>query len=322
MLRLKEKYSSKEALLIMGGPSILEGKLDLSRIDKERYVVFLETKALTPRFLELGIEPDYYIMCLPEKCKDNTLQSFIYRSFLAGTNIAPCLKPRFKHILKDMRENFNSYFELWKPERGLHKKFRWRPDVYMKDSPYGLLNRLPKETKIIVNRTLLEYYFPSFDYSRTSYFFELPSTIRPESILDVEKYYNPIERDGKLMLYVAGFLNSAAIAIYPLLYFMGFRKVYLLGMDMSIFGSMEYAAPYTFKSMLHFWWFFQRTKHVFNSNYISNRPFFFRPKSEFMDLGVVTGYDKFKFVRIYDKHKYTAPTPFIETISFDEFLSH
>ena len=44
-----------------------------------------------------------------------------------------------------------------------------------------------------------------------------------------------------------GMLNAAAIGLYPLLRYMGFTEVFCLGMDMSMLGTMEYAAPYTEK---------------------------------------------------------------------------
>jgi len=320
MLRLKNLYENKSALVIMGGPSILEKKMDLGRIDKSKYTIFLETKALTPRFLQLRLDPDFYLMCFPEKCKDNTLQNFIFRSFLAGTNIKHFIKKKFHYVLEDMRNDFDTYFELWNPHKGPHKKFRWKPDVYMKDSPYDLISQLSKTTKIIANRGLLEQYFPSFDRSREVYFFE-QSKNSPEQVFDLEKYYSPVESDGSLILYRSSFLNSASIALYPLLHFMGFKKVYFLGMDMSMLGAFEYSACYTFKSMFHFQCFFRLTKHVFNSSYQMNRPYYFRPKTEFEDFKIVTSYEAMQFVHVYNKFKFAAQIPFLKTITFEELLN-
>jgi len=180
-----------------------------------------------------------------------------------------------------------------------------------------LLSNLP-ETKIIADKELLAQYFPNFKYQNQLYFLEQSND--SSEVFDIDRYYESIEQGDKVVVRYNNFLNSAAIALYPLLYFMGFREVYLLGMDMSMIGAMEYSAPYTFRSMFHFWWFFSKVKHVFNANYKVNRPFYLRPKSEFEDLRIVFNQKKIKFIRIHDKFKYAAPIEFVPTVTFEEFL--
>jgi hypothetical protein len=107
--------------------------------------------------------------------------------------------------------------------------------------------------------------------------------------------------------------------MYPLLKYMGFRTVYFLGMDMSMIGTMEYAAPYTFKSMLHYRWFFHQTRHVFNAAYRPNRPWFVRPQSEFEDLKALLDPEQIDLVRVFRPYKYTVPTPFMHTVDEAEF---
>ena len=316
MIRLKNQYEGKSALVIMGGPSIIENKFDLKRINKDRYTIFIESKALTPGFLSFGIKPDFLLMSFPEKCKDNTVQHFIFRSMLAQFNIDSLLKREFKSELAHMRNNFEEYFEPWKIHKGSHKRYRWKPNVYLKDSPYDLIRNLP-ETRIITRRDLLQQYFPDFEYANQLYLYE--PCEEPETF-NMESYYSPVEQDGKVILRYNSFLNSAAIALYPLLYFMGFRDVFFLGMDMSVLGSMEYSAPYVFKSMLHFRWFFFRSRRAFNADYKVNRPYYFRPQSEFEDLREILDYGKMRFIRVHNDFKYAAPIEYISTISFDQFL--
>ena len=160
MIRLQNKYDGKAAVVILGGPSILENNLDLGLINKDKFTVFLECKALTPKFLDYGLEPDFCLMTYPEKWKDNSLQNLVFRSFLAQSNISPLLKPEYSKDVVHMRENFGSYFDPWRPFRGAHKRFRWKPDVYLKHSPYDLLRHFPK-AMIISTRDLLSYYFPN-----------------------------------------------------------------------------------------------------------------------------------------------------------------
>jgi hypothetical protein len=182
------------------------------------------------------------------------------------------------------------------------------------DSPYALLQRVPG-TRLIVNRSLVEQYFPQFDYADRSFYFDHSHA---EPVFDAAKYFNPIERDDLVLVRCADtFLNSAAISLYPLLHYMGFKEAYFVGMDMSMLGSLEYAAPYTFRSMVHFWWFFHRTRHVFNSNYRANGWLFTRPQSEFDDLRMLWAESPIAFTRVYRPWRYAMPVDRIPTIGIE-----
>jgi hypothetical protein len=319
VIRLKGAHRGERAAVVFGGPSLIAGGFDFRLLRDRGFVTFVETKALTPRLLEGGFAPDYYLLLFPEKSKDNALQHFVYRSLLANTAIEPMLKPEFRAVPRLMRERFDEYFEGWKPERGPHKTYRWRPDVFLPGSPYDLLARATA-SRVIVNRTLVDAYYPTFAYAdRAFYFQQEPGATR----FDPDQYFNPHERDGEVFIRCADtFLNSAAIALYPLLNYMGFREVYFLGMDMSMLGSLEYAAPFTFRSMLHFWWFFRRTRRVFNANYVSNGWFFRRPQSEFDDLRRLWSIAPLKFMRVYDPWRYATPIANLPTLSTARFQTH
>lgn len=318
MHRLKNAHRGERAAVILGGPSLIEQRFDFEHLRRRDYVVFVESKSLTPFLLTAGPVPDYFLMLFPEKCKANAFQNFVYRSFLAHVDISPFVKREWDHVVADMKINFDKYFEPWRPQKGPHKRYRFRPNVYLKDSPVDLLPRMAK-TKIISNRELLSLHFPDVTFSNPLYLylFEAPQTARP---FNLEDYYTPIEQDGNVVLRYNGFFNSAAIALYPLLHFMGFREVYFLGMDMSMLGSLEYAALYTFQSMRHFRWYFLRTNDVFGPAYRVNKPFYLRPQSEFEDLRALLNYGRVKFVRVYERFRYAAPIEGIPTMSLQQFL--
>ena len=317
MIRLKNAHRGERALVISGGPSLLVNGLDFGRLRDRGFVTFLETKALTPYFLKSGLVPDYFLMFFPDKTKDNSLQHFVYRSFLANYRIDPLLSAKHRQTAADMRTHFDKYFESWRPHRGPHKRYRWRPDAYLPDSPYDLLRRLP-HTRLLVNRTLLQEHFPHFAYPTQTHYFEYEPS---EPAFDVHKYFNPIEQGDSVFLRCADtFLNSAAIALYPVLNYLGFREVVFIGMDMSLLGSFEYAAPYTFRSMAHFWWFMFRNGYVFNANYRRNGWLFARPQSEFDDLRMLWRQSPMTFTRVYEPWRYASRVDGIRTMSFDEFL--
>jgi hypothetical protein len=317
MIRLKDAHKGERALVIFGGPSLLAQGFDFGWLRDCGYTTFLETKALTPGFLSNGVAPDYYLMLFPEKTKDNTLQHWVYRSLLADYDVEPLLKPVYRPVAAEIRARFAENFETWRPEKGPHKNFRWRPDVYLRDSPYELLAQVP-QPKIIANQALREHYFPHYAYEDRTYYFDY---IQHESEFDLDKYYTPIEREGRLFLRCADtFMNSAAIALYPLLRYMGFKETYFIGMDMSILGSLEYAAPYTFQSMAHFWWFLRRNGRVFNGNYRANGWLFKRPQSEFDNLRLLWNQGPVRFTRVYDPWRHSSPIDGIPTMSIAEFL--
>ncbi len=317
MIRLKQVYHGERAAVILGGPSLVASDFDFRRLRDQGFVTLVEAKALTPFVLRDGFVPDYYLMLFPEKSKDNAFQHFVYRSLLAGYPIGPWLEPSHKAEASAILDRADEYFEPWRPERGPHKRFRWRPDVYLPGSPYELLQQLP-QTKIIANRALVDEYFPHFAYSEQAYYF---GQTFEEPAFDFDKYYNPFERDDSVFLRCADtFLNSAAIALYPLLRYMGFRDVFFVGMDMSMIGSLEYAAPFTFRSMAHYWWFFRRTMRVFNGNYRANGWQFARPKSEFDDLRLLWADSPVRFTRVYEPWRYATPVEGIRTVPPAEFM--
>lgn len=309
--RLKNAYRGERAAIIMGGTSLIAQQFDFARLGSAGFVTFLESKALTPRFVATGLVPDYYLMLSPDKSLSNGFHNWVFRAFLAGFSLDRFVKPEFLPVVQEMRARFDELFEAGNSERGAHKRFRWRPGAQLQNSPCDLLGRLPT-TRILAERSLLTKFFPSPAWSSPTYLYDQQVGAEP---FDRQRYYTAIEGDGRVTLRNCSFQNSAAIALYPLLHYMGFRSAYFVGMDMSMLGSMEYGAPYTFRSMFHFRWFFHRTRHVFNASYRQNRPWFLRPQSEFDALRSVLDSDRIDLVRVFSPYRYTVPTGFMPSVS-------
>ena len=315
MIRLKGAHQGDRAVVVFGGPSLMARGFDFGALRGRGFVTFLDTKALTPHVVRAGFVPDYYLLLFPEKAKAHSLHHVVFQSFLADYRIDPLLTRESRCVAEEMRASFDETFEPWRPHRGLHKKYRWRPGVFLRDSPFDLLDRIPA-SRIIVNRPLVEHYFPDFQYADRTYYYESP----PEPFV-ADRYFNPTEEDGRVLVRCADtFMNSAAIVLYPLLNYMGFREAYFLGMDMSLLGSNEYSAPYTFRSMAHFWWFHRRNGRVYNSNYRANGWMFARPQSEFNDIRQVWGQSPVRFTRVHEPWKYASRVDGIRTLSFEQFF--
>ncbi|MEC7769029.1 MAG: hypothetical protein VX471_07095 [Acidobacteriota bacterium] len=319
MKRLKNLHRHDRAAIVLGGPSLFEQAFDFQKLRDKQFVIFLEAQALTRWFLASGVEPDYYLMQFPDKCQGNSLHTFIFRAFLAGIESRWFLKRAHLPILRDMKANFARYFEPGQPHRGPHKRYRWKPGVFLKDSPYDLTRRLGAEVKIIANKELLDERFPG-GLGRNG--LHLFAQSHEQEEFDLERYYNPDDSRDLLTLRNVPFFNSVAIGLYPLLHYMGFKEVFFFGMDMSMLGSFEYAAPYSFKTMWHFRRYFSKTNRVFNANYVRNRPYYLRPPYEFENIKRLPNYPGLRFTRVHDPFKWAAPAmDGLRTISFREFLN-
>lgn len=313
--RLKNAYRGERAAVIMGGTSLVEQQFDFSRLRSKGVVTFLESKALTPQFLASGLTPDYFLMLSPEKCLSNGFHNWVFRASLAGVRLDGFVKPEFLPIVRDMRQRFDELFEPGTAGRGAHKRYRWRAGIRLADSPCELLRSL-QATKLLAEQALLNKYCPNLSWANERYLYSQRPEPEPFSL---DNYYGVIEDGDRVVVRNCSFQNSAANALYPLLQYMGFRTVYFLGMDMSMLGSMEYGAPYTFKSMLHFRWFFWRTSHVFNSRYRPNRPWYIRPRYEFDALKSLIDPGRIDLVRVFNPYRYTVPIEFMRTVSEADF---
>ena len=109
-----------------------------------------------------------------------------------------------------------------------------------------------------------------------------------------------------------------AISFYPLIYYMGVKNVIFLGMDMSMLGTMEYSAPFVFRSMIHFYCYLLMVRKAFNANYVFNFPIYLRPKSEFSDIIQLWNFWDMNFLRVNDPYRYFAKLKGIRHIDFPD----
>ena len=249
-----------------------------------------------------------------------------------GFDLSDLLKDEFIEEYHTIKLNFEKYFEPWKSKM-IHKRYRYKYDVFLPGSPFDLLPSLPTMSAITF-ATAFHSQMTSFPFSNPLYWYDISETVTK---FYLDEYFKPVEEEGMLKLKNYGFLNAAAIALYPLLNYMGFKKVYFLGMDMSMFGSMEYAACYTFKSMRHFGLFFKKARRVFSYSFrpqwhnvlklllklkidLIPRKCFLRPTCEFDDMREIFEYKGMEFINVYEPFRYAIPVRVIRNITYKELI--
>ncbi len=313
---LKNKYTEKSAIIIFGGSSCDDYIKKINNIDKKKYVVFLEAKSLTPKIIKYKIEFDYLLATFPGKLKDNSFQNLIFKSFLSNSSIKFYLKPKFHKDVDYMINNFQHIIEDFRPQKGIHKKYKYKKNIYLKDSPLDLLIKT-KNKKIITN---FELFYQEFEKINLNHDFYYIKHNDHSNIFDIDKYFNPVIENNILNISYSPFLNSAAINFYPIIRYMGIKKIYLLGMDMNLLGNLQYSANYYFKNDFMLNLFFLRNRKAFNANFKINFPFYLRPKSELKDLKQIVNNKYIEFIRVTNETKYEYSIPFIKTIRLDQFF--
>jgi hypothetical protein len=338
--KLRDGFRGERALVVLGGPSIVEHAWDLGRL-RGRFVVFLEARALTPRFLASGLAPDFYMMFYPEKCKANALQGVVFQAHLAGIDLRPLIREEWLPEVERVQQDLARCCEAWRDDAP-HKRLRWKPDVYLNESPFDLMARAPR-MGCLTCVTPFQQYVREQVLSHDVYTFDMETTRAPFS---TAAYYETREDGERVLLRDFSFSNSAAIALFPLLKYLGFRSVYLLGMDMSMLGSMEYAALFTFRSMAHFRRFFEPARAVFSATFprrfgmelyrqwcdrglrgllqpspwrvlADRNPWFIRPYYEFDSLRQVLAHEAMRFVNVHEPWTYARPVPGVPSLTFE-----
>lgn len=312
---LKGAYRGARAAVVLGGTSMVAQAFDFTRLRDSGFVTFLESKALTPLVMQSGWVPDFYLLLSPDKALNNALHNWIFRAFMAGVRIEPLLRPEWRPVAADMRAGFDEYLQPGDPGRSPHKRLRWRPSVELPDSPAALLRSLP-ETRVLAPGRLLDRHCPQLAPRHPRFVYEQLDHAEP---FEPHRYYGVDETDAGVVLRNCNFVNSAAIALYPLLRYLGFRQVYVLGMDMSMLGSLEYGAPYTFRTMWHFRYFFRRARRVFAADYQPNPTWYLRPTHEFDALRRILDPEYLDVVRVEAPYRYSARLPFVPSVSIEEF---
>ena len=362
MIELKNKYRNKNAIIIFGGPSILENNYDLSLLSNND-IIFLESKALTPKFMEFGIKPDYYFAPYPEKTRTNTLQHIFMQAISCGFELNKSLKKAYVDEWKEFKDRFGEYADIWRIEYP-HKRYRIKKDVVLENSPLSLLENFPNMGFITYDvhydwagMSELELPNPIFKFSHVKNL-----TDNEDKTYDFDEYFNPKIVNDKLIISNMGLVNSSAISLYPILNFMGFDKVFFIGMDMSMLGSFEFSPFYTFKSMNHFGKFFNSSRSTFSHTFpvgfqkgvkklcysiykdlklkntqelcslnrfkkLQNDVYglegkFLRTKEEMRDCNKLVANKHLDFINVYESFKYAKPIPKIKNLSFSEFINN
>ena len=113
--------------------------------------------------------------------------------------------------------------------KGIHKKFKIRVDKYLKNSPFDQLKYFIK-SKIFLNKTDYEQNFINLKLSNDIINIEFEDRFKD---FDIDEYYNVRNQNNKLVFANTSFLNTQAICHFSLLNYLGFKKVFFLGMDMN-----------------------------------------------------------------------------------------
>lgn len=310
----KNQYSNKSAIVILGGTSIDTYIDKLSLTDKNKFVIFAETKCISKKLYDQKIIPDYFICPFSIKLKDNYYQNFIFRSLMCDIDIKKFVKKKYFEEVDYLKNNFKVFYEDWRPHKGIHKKFIFKKSVFLKNSPYDNLKLFPK-SNLIIDEEDFKKNFDNFSYQNETIKIKFNSN---NDKFNLNEYYNVKNKNGILNFKETNFLNSQSICHFPLLKFLGFKKIYFLGMDMNFFGSFEFDFREIFKSKFHLYLFIFLIRKTLNGNFKMNFPIYLRPKEEFLNLKSIIP-DQNNYYRVITNEK-LSNIPKINTIKLDDFL--
>ena len=63
MIELKNKYNNKNAIIILGGPSILENNYDLSLLSNKDDIIFLESNEVMSMCSTGDLRKSFLLLC-------------------------------------------------------------------------------------------------------------------------------------------------------------------------------------------------------------------------------------------------------------------
>ena len=318
MKSLKNKYTSKTAVLIYGGPSCIDLLDRLSEIDRKKHVIFLDSKALTPDYFKNSPEPDFYLLPYPEKAKDNSLQNLVYQSLKVRVPIKNFIKKEYYPMVDEIVEKEEFYFIKWNPAKGPHKRIRYREDLYLKDSPMELLLNY-NSTKIITIKEAFKREFPNIHLNNQFFYFEF--NVEPPVVGDYLNYINPTEDGSRVLVNHNSYSNSAAACHFPLLNYMGFKDLCFIGYDMSQLGILEYNGLDTFKSFFHYRTFLFLIRHAIrHGNVRTNLHPYLRNRNEFIDLEKFIDLSDLNMKRVIGKKSLSGKVKNMPLTDFNELL--
>lgn len=294
-------YKDYNAIVFLGGPSLKKYIHKLKDLKKDKFITFLEPKSISKELLKYEFIPDYIICPFSSKLKDNNFQNIIMKSFLSDIDIKKFIKSKYYYEVDYLKKNFKNYYETWRPHKGIHKKFKIKVDKYLKNSPFDHLKYFVN-SKIFLNKRDYLQNFQNIKIQNQIIDIEFQERANG---FDLNEYYNVKNLNNKLFFAKTNFLNTQAICHFALLNYLGFKKVYFLGMDMNFYGNFEYYNLEIFKSSVHFNIFLFLIRKSLNGNFKLNFPFYLRPREEFNTLEQILKKDNqfFRVVSRRDKFK-------------------
>ena len=231
-------------------------------------------------------------------------------------DIKKFIKKKYHDEVDYLRFNFDKFYETWRPQKGLNKRLKYKKDIFLNNSPYENLNLFP-ESKIIINQKDYLNNFSDFKFNNKVVKIDFKNM---HSKFSVEDYYNIEFDNDTLWLKDTNFLNSQAICHFPILKYLGFEKIYFLGMDMNFLGSYEFDFRKIFISKYHLYFFLFIIRKTLNGNFKMNFPIYLRPRDEFETLSNIIP-DKNNFYRVVNFSDYKT-LPKINEIGIKEFLEN
>tara|TARA_Y100000816_G_C26016924_1_gene531877 strand:- start:17 stop:979 length:963 start_codon:yes stop_codon:yes gene_type:complete len=282
MLSLKDSNRGKDAVIIFGGPSS-EHLIDkLAHLDKSRYVLFIEPKALTKKVADSDLPIDFLMLGHPEKIKDNTFQQFFLVSRKAGISIEPFIKKEFLGEINYLMNQSHNLYEKWNPSRGIFKNLKYKSDIYLEGSPLFFLRDHP-EMQIITIKDSFKKEFPELKLINKFHYFKFDENEKNQLTDDLSNYLNVLETDDCVLIRKNKLTNAAAIYCFPLIKYMGINNIYLIGFDGSMLGNFEDNVDRYFKSRMHFYFFLILCRKAFSYGFKLDFPFYLRPKKDLIE---------------------------------------
>ena len=117
-------YKNKNALVLFGGNSSSQYLQYLKNINKDENILIVDSGVISKTLYNYKIFPNYIFSPFSEKLKWNYLHNVIYRLLLFNLSPEKFLKKEYKDQINFVRSNFDNFFEIWKPEKGVHKKYK------------------------------------------------------------------------------------------------------------------------------------------------------------------------------------------------------
>jgi hypothetical protein len=318
-LKINNKFKKFDAIILFGGPSSLKYIKQLRELRKrnKNIKIIAEAKTITPQLVNSKIKIDYILCAFPEKLLDNSFQNYLLRSFCSNINIKFFIKHKFYKEFYYIKKNFYKIYENWKPQKGQHKRYRIKKNYEFKNSPLYLLKRF-KNFKIISDLEKIKKIFKKKISFKNVYKIKIDTKLKKYSY---KKYIDQKIKNNTLELNGFGNLNSLFISTIPIVTRMGFKRIFLFGLDMNMMGTLEYSSKNIFKSFIHFLIYLVLCRKSFGANFKLNFPFIYlRPKSEFKALSKMFSSIKYDIYNVNEFNFFNGSIKNLPEIEYQKFF--